>query len=365
MSSFHRPRRSPRGRPAHALHLAAQGARGRHRAQSGNAGRRDGAADPHRDAHRRHADLEAPAPAPRSAGDFADHAGAAGAAARLRRRALSVRLAQARDPRRVACAGHLEARRSAFARPGAAVSPRAGSHQRRPLGDRGGAGRARALHGAATQRVRHARADLIIAEGGAAPRRHHARYARAAALGRPFGAPRARRNLPAHQGAPHHARLRQHPQPGRRHFPGALAHQRRQSRHRAASRLARRGAAAQGRRPRWPPAGCAPSSAPPRSISASTGATSISSSMSARRRAPRGCCSASAAPITAWTSRRRACWCRQTASRCWNAAPRSTPSPRMRRTRRRCASARSTCWRSTCSAAPAASRSWATSFMPK
>ena len=29
--------------------------------------------------------------------------------------------------------------------------------------------------------------------------------------------------------------------------------------------------------------------------------------MSARRRAPRGCCSASAAPITAWTSRRAAC----------------------------------------------------------
>ena len=56
--------------------------------------------------------------------------------------------------------------------------------------------------------------------------------------------------------------------------------------------------------------------------------------MSARRRAPRGSSSASAAPTTAWTSRRRACWCRPTASRCWNAAPRSMPSPRMRRTRR-------------------------------
>ncbi len=31
----------------------------------------------------------------------------------------------------------------------------------------------------------------------------------------------------------------------------------------------------------------------------------------------------------------RACWCRPTASRCWNAAPRSTPLPRMRRIRRR------------------------------
>ena len=52
---------------------------------------------------------------------------------------------------------------------------------------------------------------------------------------------------------------------------------------------------------------CARWCAPPRSISASTGATSISSSMSARRRAPRGFSSASAAPITAWTSRRKAC----------------------------------------------------------
>ena len=52
---LHRPRRAPRGRAAHALHLAAQGARGRHRAQPRAAGRRDGAADPHRDPHRRHA----------------------------------------------------------------------------------------------------------------------------------------------------------------------------------------------------------------------------------------------------------------------------------------------------------------------
>ena len=54
------------------------------------------AADPHRDAHRRHAGLEAPAPAPRSARHPAHHAGAARAAARLRRRAVPVRLAPAR-----------------------------------------------------------------------------------------------------------------------------------------------------------------------------------------------------------------------------------------------------------------------------
>ena len=82
-------------------------------------------------------------------------------------------------------------------------------------------------------------------------------------------------------------------------------------------------------------ASCARWSAPPRSISASTGATSISSSMSARRRARRGCCSGSAAPITGWTSPRAAFWCRPIASKCWNAAPRSKRSATMRRIRRR------------------------------
>ena len=65
-----------------------------------------------------------------------------------------------------------------------------------------------------------------------------------------------------------------------------------------------------------------PWSPPRRSISASTGATSISSSTSARRRARAASSSASAAPITASTSPRRPCSCRPTASRCWNAAPR-------------------------------------------
>ena len=46
-------------------------------------------------------------------------------------------------------------------------------------------------------------------------------------------------------------------------------------------------------------------------------------------------------------------------------APRSAPSPTTRRTRRRCASARSTCWRSMCSARPAASRSSPMSSMPR
>ena len=78
-------------------------------------------------------------------------------------------------------------------------------------------------------------------------------------------------------------------------------------------------------RRRWRPTACAPSSRPRRSTSASTGAMSISSSMSARRRAPAGWRSASAAPTTAWTNRPRRSSCRPTASRCWNAAPRSKP----------------------------------------
>ena len=67
-------------RAAHALRLAAQGARRRHPAQSGKADRRDGPAHPARDAHRRHAGLQAAAPETRPAGHAADDARAGGAA---------------------------------------------------------------------------------------------------------------------------------------------------------------------------------------------------------------------------------------------------------------------------------------------
>ena len=73
-----------------------------------------------------------------------------------------------------------------------------------------------------------------------------------------------------------------------------------------ASRLARGRAAAQASRPRWSRASCARWSAPRPSISASTGATSISWCRSARPRARAACCSASAAPTTGSTSRRKA-----------------------------------------------------------
>ena len=202
-------------------------------------------ADPHRDAHRRHAGLEAPAPAARSARHPAHHAGAARAAARLGRRAVSVRLAQARDPRRAAFAGDVEARRSAVARARAAVHDRAAAYDRRPLGDRRRAGRPAPLSGAADRRrpARRPRAR----RSGCGARHHHARHRRAAALGRPHRAPRARRNLRADQAPQDDADLRQHAQPGRDDLPAAVGDERRQSGDRAASRLARCRPAAQGR----------------------------------------------------------------------------------------------------------------------
>ena len=149
---LHRPQRQTHRRPPHPLHLAAESARGRHRAQSGDADRRDGAADQGRDPHRRHAGVAAAAAAALSAGHSAHHAGATGAAAVLRRRAVSVLLAQAHRARRAACARHLQARRSAVARSGAAVAARAGDARDRAVRDGGRAGIAGALSGAAARR---------------------------------------------------------------------------------------------------------------------------------------------------------------------------------------------------------------------
>ena len=70
------------------------------------------------------------------------------------------------------------------------------------------------------------RADLVVADGGAEPQRHHAGARRIPALGRPFGAPRVPADLRADQAAQDDAGVRQHPQPGRDDLPRALAHQR-------------------------------------------------------------------------------------------------------------------------------------------
>ena len=122
--------------------------------------------------------------------------------------------------------------------------------------------------------IGRASADLVVAHGGAAPHLtmlepgddlpwagHSARHA-------------YREHLPADPRPPHDAGVRQHAQPGRGDLPRAVAGERRQPRHRAASRLARRGAAAQGRGRHGRGAAARGGRAPPRSISASTGATS-------------------------------------------------------------------------------------------
>ena len=220
-----------------------------------------------------------------------------------------------RDPR----AGRIEARRPADARPRAAADPRAGPAPRRPLGDRRGPAGARRLPrrgraGAARRprpRARHRASSRPRSRrpGPARPRR--------------YAAPRGDGPDPRRED---HARLHQHPRPGRALLPGALGRERRGPADRAAPRLAQPRGAQPGRGGDGRRARCAPSSPPARSTSASTGATSTSWSRSARRRTSSGWCSASAAPTTATTPRRAPCWCRRTASRCSNAAPRSTRS---------------------------------------
>ena len=102
------------------------------------------------------------------------------------------------------------------------------------------------------------------------------------------------------------AALRQHAQPGGAAVPGTVADQRGLACRSRCITARSTSASAGGSRRRWRATACAPSSPPRRSTSASTGAMSTSSSMSARRRAPAGWRSASAAPTTAWTSRRKA-----------------------------------------------------------
>ena len=213
-SHLHRPRHPPRGRAAHALHLAAQGAGGRHRAQSRAAGRRDGAADPHRDPHRRHAGLEAPAPAPRPAAYPAHDARAACADPGVSRRAVLVRLAPAHRARRVAFA-----RRSASAaiccrlashdcsrwRP---ASPASACRRRSPCPTTCAAIWCRSIAGGA------ALADLVLADAGAAPDVRMLDTAERLPWAGHSAHHAMQRDLRPDQAPQDHARLRQHPQPG-------------------------------------------------------------------------------------------------------------------------------------------------------
>ena len=352
------------GRPAHALHLAAEGARGRYRPQPRNAGPRNGPADPHRDPHRRYADLEASAPASRSARHSADHARTTRTAAGQRRCALPVRQPQARRARRAARAGDFQARRSALARPGAALAACAGSRHDRPLGHGGRARRPLPVPGAAAG-AWHEPCRSRRGRRRRRAERHHAGARRVSALGRPFGAPRVSADLRADQAAQDDAGLRQHAQPGRDDLPRALAHQRRQPCHRAASWLARCGAAPQGRgrHDRGP---------------AARGRVHLvarSRRRLGRHRSGHQCRRAEGRVASAAAHRPRQPPARRAVARHSHSGQplrgagvqrrASARSPTMRRTRRRSAPARSMCWRSMCSGAPAASRSSPTSSIAR
>ena len=93
------------GQAVHTLYvLAAEGAGGRRGAQPAGARAADGSADPRRDAHRRHVRSPQGAPAPAAARHALDHARAGRAAAVASDAAALLRRSRYRHPRRAACA---------------------------------------------------------------------------------------------------------------------------------------------------------------------------------------------------------------------------------------------------------------------
>ena len=90
-------------------------------------------------------------------------------------------------------------------------------------------------------------AEIVAGRRGAEGEHRHPRLRSGASLGRALGALCAARDLRGDQGPPHVAHLRQHALASRDAVPCAVALQRCELAHRAASRLARCRAAAQGR----------------------------------------------------------------------------------------------------------------------
>ena len=321
------------------------------------AGRRDGPADQGRDPHRRHAGAQRQ----RQRRDPPDIL-----LTTPEQLALLLAVRRRAVPVLVACSASCSTSCMRWSPPSAAICCRSGwrgcGSSRRRLRAIGLSATVaepdvlRALSGAAARRRARRRRS---SSSPAVPRRRSSRFSipsERAALGRAFRAPCDRRDLRADQAQQDHAGLRQHPQPGRDAVPGAVAHQRRRPcRSRCITARSTSRSAARSRR-RWRRAGCAAV------VCTSTldlgidwGDVDLVIHVGAPKGASRLMQRIGRANHRLDEPRRRS-WCRPTASRCWNAAPRSTPSPRTRRIRRRCAPARSTCWPSTCSAAPAASR---------
>ena len=204
-----------------------------------------------------------------------------------------------------------------LANAGARASPR------RTVRDGGRSRAVAALSGAAAGEGRSASSELVLRR--AAPSRKSRISASDAYV--PWAGHLARHAMTdvmaAIKSSQDRAHLRQHAQPGRAHLPGTVAHQRRQSRHRAASRLARAGAAPQGR------------SGDDARQSARRGLHLDARSRhrlgrgrqgDLHRRA-QGRRASGAAHRPRQSPARRAvaarCSCRPTASRCWNATPRA------------------------------------------
>ena len=285
---------------AHALRLAAEGARGRRPAQPHRPDRGNGAADPGRDPHRRHAVGPQGAAAGQAAAGAADHARIAEPAAELSRRGADVRESAHDRRRRAPRLRQGEARRPAVAVDVAAAEARAGPAPRRPVGDDQRprrlplVARAGCRHGAG--RPRHRRSRRRARPVDPDPREQDP-------VGRPFRPSRRARGDAADRAAQDHARLLQHAQPRRADLPGPVGRERPGAADRHPPRQPRGRSAAQGRGGDGGGRACAGWSPPPASTSASTGATSTSSSRWARPRAARACCSGSAAPTTGSTSR--------------------------------------------------------------
>ena len=169
-----------------------------------------------------------------------------------------------------------------------------------------------------------------------------------AVLGRPHGAGGGAGRDGAHPRRRHDDRVRQHARPGGADVPGAVEAERADAADRAASRLAGGGAA------------------PPRrggdggGKTARRGGDVVARSrhrLGRRRSGDPGrraegrvapAATRRAAPITGWTRHRARSWCRPTGSRCWNARPPCSASPRANWMAIRRGRAGWTCWRSIC-----------------
>ena len=123
------------GRAPHALRLATEGAGGRRPAQPDRPDRGNGAADPGRDPHRRHALGPQGAAAREAAAGAADHARVAEPAAELSRIGADVREAADDRRRRASRLRQGEARRPAVAVDVAAAEAGARAAAGRPVGD--------------------------------------------------------------------------------------------------------------------------------------------------------------------------------------------------------------------------------------